>query len=146
VEETTRQDARPEPAREPAFVTGIAYGVLAILGVALGVLGSFEFSWTAGDVPLAALGWTVVNLAAFRGAGWAMRGKLGAAVPAVLWLIVVLVLSSRRPEGDLVVTGTAAGYVFIFGGALAAAIAVALTPSVSTWMLGGAARAPGVRR
>jgi hypothetical protein len=128
------------------LVTGMAYGVLAVLGSVLAVIGSFEFSWEAGSLPVAAVLLSVVNLAVFRGAGWAMETKLGAVVPAVFWLIVVVVLSSRRPEGDLIVTGTVPGYVFIFGGAIAALVAVSWTRSARPWMVGGAVPAPGVRR
>ncbi len=142
--DTTSPEAQPK--RDPAFLTGAAYGVLAVLGVALGVFGSFEFSWTFFGIPVAALGWSVLNLAVFRAAGWAMNGKLGAGVPAALWMVVVVVLSARRPEGDLVVTGTLAGYVFIFGGAVAALAAVSWTPSVRSWLLAGAAPMPDVRR
>jgi hypothetical protein len=127
----------PYPS-EPPFLTGLAYGVLAVLGVLLGLLGSFEFSWQAGSVPVAALALSVANLAVFRAAGWAMESKLGALVPAVLWIIIVLVLASRRPEGDLVVTGTTAGYVYMFGGAVAALVAIVWTRSARPWMLAGA--------
>ncbi|MDN3352662.1 DUF6113 family protein [Actinomadura sp. DC4] len=135
----------PEPTPEPAFLIGLAYGVLAVLGVVLGVIGSFEFSWGFGDVPVAAILLSAVNLAAFRAAGWAMESKLGAVVPALLWMIILVVLSSRRPEGDLVVTGTAAGYVYMFGGAAAALVAIGWTRSARPWMLSGAPRAPEAR-
>lgn len=133
----------PEPAPEPAFVVGLAYGVLAVLGVVLGVFGSFEFSWQVGAVPVAAIALSLVNLAIFRGAGWAMESKLGAVVPAVLWMIVLVLLSSRRPEGDLVVTGTTAGYTYMFGGAVAALVAIVWTRSARPWLLTGAPKAPG---
>jgi hypothetical protein len=48
-----------------------------------------------------------------------------AAVPPVLWLVIVLVLSTQRPEGDAVVPGTVTAYVFLFGGAVAGAYGVA---------------------
>lgn len=118
----------PPPRPEPAFLVGLVYGVLAVLGFVLGVVGSFEFAWEIGDIPIAAVLLSVLNLLVFRAAGWAMESKFGAVVPALLWMIILFVLASRRPEGDLVVTGTAAGYVYMFGGALAAVVAVALTP------------------
>jgi hypothetical protein len=135
----------PEPAPEPAVLIGLAYGVLAVLGVLLGVIGSFEFSWQFGSVPVAAIFLSLVNLAAFRAAGWAMESKLGAVVPAVLWMIILVVLSSRRPEGDLVVTGTTPGYVYMFGGAVAALVAIVWTRSARPWTLTGVPRAPGAR-
>jgi hypothetical protein len=112
-------------------ITGAAYGALVASGVALGVVGSFQFSWDLGGVPVAALVLTAVNLAVFCASGWAMAAKLGAVAVAVPWLIVVILLSSPRAEGDLVVTGTLEGWLFILGGATAAALAIAWTPS--TW-------------
>ncbi|WP_460354053.1 DUF6113 family protein [Actinoallomurus acanthiterrae] len=122
------------PASEPGLVTGAAYGALAVLGLFLGVVGSFEFSWTAGSVPVAAILLSLVEFAAFRFAGWGMSGRLGVAAIAVPWLIVVVLLSSRRPEGDLIVTGTTGGYVFIFGGAIAAVAAAVATRPARPWL------------
>jgi hypothetical protein len=133
------------PTPEPTFLVGLAYGVLAVLGLLLGLLGSFEFSWRAGSVPVAAIVLSVVNLLVFRAAGWAMESKLGAGVPALLWMIILVVLSSRRPEGDLVVTGTSPGYVYMFGGAAAALVAILWTRSARPWMLTGVPRPPEIR-
>jgi hypothetical protein len=111
-----------------SLTSGGAYGALVALGLALGLVGSFQFSWDLGGVPVAAILLTAVNFAVFRTAGWAMAAKLGAVAVVVPWLIVVILLSSPRAEGDLVVTGTLAGWVFILGGAAAAALAIAGTP------------------
>ncbi|MEV0399896.1 DUF6113 family protein [Actinoallomurus sp. NPDC050550] len=129
--------APQEPPREPGLVTGAAYGVLAVLGLLIGLVGSFEFSWTAGSVPMAAILLSLVEFAAFRLAGWGMSGRLGVAAMAIPWLIVVVLLSSRRPEGDLIVTGTTGGYVFIFGGAIAAVAAAVATRPARPWILQG---------
>ena len=138
MEQTTDPYTSPSPKPEPAILVGLAYGLLAVLGVLVGVIGSFEFAWAAGGVPVAAILLSLVNLAVFRAAGWAMESKLGAVVPALLWMIILFVLASRRPEGDLVVTGTTAGYVYMFGGAVAALVAIAWTRSARPWMLAGA--------
>jgi hypothetical protein len=61
-------------------------------------------------------------------------------------MIILFVLASKRPEGDLVVTGTAAGYVYMFGGAVAALVAIAWTRSARPWVLAGAPQAPGPQR
>ena len=145
MEQTTDPSPPREPTPEPAFLIGLAYGVLAVLGIVLGVIGSFEFAWEFGSVPVAALLLSAVNLVVFRAAGWAMESKLGAAVPAALWMIVLVVLSSRRPEGDLVVTGTTPGYLYMFGGAVAALAAIVLTRSARPWLLTGAPGTPEVR-
>jgi hypothetical protein len=145
VEQTTGPSPPPEPTPEPAFLIGLAYGVLAVLGIMLGVIGSFEFSWQVGSVPVAAILLSLVNLVVFRAAGCGMESKLGAVIPAVLWMIILVVLSSRRPEGDLVVTGTTAGYVYMFGGAAAALAAIVWTRSARPWVLTGVPRAPEIR-
>jgi len=43
----------------------------------------------------------------------------------VLWLLVIVVLSLPRPEGDLIVPGSLTGLVFLFAGAVAGAYGVA---------------------
>lgn len=132
-------DGAPEPYRRAqAMITGAAYGALGVFGLALGVFGSFLYSWMLGPVPIAALAFAVLNLAAVRLAGWGMSSKLGAVIPTVTWLVVVFSLSTKRAEGDLVITGTAPGYLFIVGGSIAAVIAIALTPSPHSWLLRGA--------
>jgi hypothetical protein len=125
--------------RLTAFITGGAYGVLGVLGIALGVVGSFLYSGTIGPVPVAAIVLILINLAALWLSGWAMNSPLGVLVPAAGWLIVVVVMSARRPEGDLVITGTMPGYVFMVGGMIAAlvAVVVAMSRSPGSWLLRG---------
>jgi hypothetical protein len=133
----------PAPAGRPAgpqthweaFVSGGAYGVLAVGGAAIGLMGSFYHAVEVGPVPVLAIVFAVLNLVAFQLAGWAMATRLGAVVPALAWLLVVIFLSSRRPEGDLVISASAAGYVFLLGGSIAAAVAVARTRSPRPWLL-----------
>jgi uncharacterized protein DUF6113 len=132
-------DGAPEPGGRPqAMVTGAAYGALAACGIVLGVVGSFLYSLELGSIPIAALAFVVVNLGAMRLAGWAMGSKLGAVIPTVTWLVVTFALSTKRAEGDLVITGTFPGYLFLIGGSISAMIAVALTPSQGSWLLRGA--------
>jgi hypothetical protein len=137
-------------AREPgaegpldAFVSGAAYAALALLGAVFGVVGSFSQDWTLGPVPVAAIVLVGLVFAMARLAGLGMGGRLGATVPAVVWGVVVFVLSMRRGEGDLVIPGTLAGYLFIVGGMLAAVAGVMTVPPArppGQWLLGGAGR------
>ncbi|HEX2313230.1 MAG TPA: DUF6113 family protein [Thermomonospora sp.] len=137
----------PGAAREEgpflAFLTGGAYGMLALLGLILGVLGSFHFGWRTGAFPLAALALVALNFALPWAAGRLMGTKPAAATPWVTWMAVVIAMAAERSEGDLVVTGDSAGYLFIVGGMVAGGLAVAVTrsPSTGSWLLG-----PGVRR
>jgi hypothetical protein len=142
VEPKSAQAREPNP-RVQAFITGAVYGGLVVAGLMLGVIESFSFSWSAGPIPLAAIAWSLFNLVAFWAAGWGLGGKLGATVPTLMWLAVVIVFAVQRPEGDLVVPGTAAGTVFLYGGVLAAGIAILLAPSSGTWLLGAAGRESG---
>ncbi|GAA2075773.1 hypothetical protein GCM10009780_10200 [Actinomadura alba] len=125
--------------RLEAFVSGAAYGVLAVLGFVLGLIGSFLFSGTIGSVPVAAIVLVLLNFACFRLAAWAMCSPLGALAPAVPWLVVVVLMSARRPEGDLVITGTTPGYLFMVGGMIAGLVAVvaAFSRSAGSWLLRG---------
>jgi hypothetical protein len=145
VEQTTDPYPSHQHRPEPAFLVGIGYGLLAVLGLVLGIFGSFEYSWEIGDVPVAAVLLSVLNLVVFRAAGWAMESKLGAAVPALPWLVILFVLAGRRPEGDLVVTGTAPGSVYMVGGAIAAVVAVAWTRQARPLAPGGAPLGSRVR-
>ena len=123
------------PSRLEAFVTGGAYGVLAVGGAVIGLAGSFYQDYSIGPIPVVAILFVLLNLGGFWLAGWAMGTRLGAVVPAVGWLLVVIFLSSTRPEGDLVISGTMAGYVFILGGAVADVIAIARTSPTHNWIL-----------
>jgi hypothetical protein len=60
----------------------------------------------------------------------AATGRRGTALlPPVVWLIVALLFAASRPEGDLVVPGTASGLAFLFLGAIAGAFgAVSASP------------------
>ncbi|TDC81982.1 DUF6113 family protein [Actinomadura sp. 7K507] len=129
-----------------AFLSGAAYAALGLLGAVFGLLGSFAQNWTAGPVPAASIVLVGLVFVMVRLAGTGMGGRLGATVPAVMWGLVAFVMSMRRPEGDLIVPGTTAGYIFIIGGMLAAVAGVMLVPAArppGDWLLGKAARTRG---
>jgi len=131
----------PEPRggdpRMAAVVTGAAYGALLVFGLAIGVYESFSYSWSVGWFPLAAVLISLLNLGVFWAAGWGMGGKLGAAIPAAGWLIMVMVFSARTSSGGLVVTGSPAGNTFLLGGTLTAILAIVFTRSSGNWLLSG---------
>ncbi len=98
------------------------------------VLALLTALWGAFLVPLRAFGVpvpvaVVVAVAAnlvLGSAGGRLYGRLGAALPGVLWFAIVATLQSRRPEGDLVVVGSATGLAFLLLGSVAAAVPVGL--------------------
>ncbi len=118
--------------RLDSVLTGALYGLLALGGVLLALVGSFSF----GRSLLIALALCALNLAAFRAAGWAAGTRTGALVPAAAWLTTTGVLSLPRAEGDVIITSGAGGMLFLFGGAAAALLATALTPATRSWLTG----------
>lgn len=116
----------PAPALGPV-PSGAAYGLVIVLAVLLAVWGSFLVPLRVGAtaVPLACVV-AVVGNALLGLAGGRLLGRAGAAGPALAWLAVVLVLSSPRDEGDLVVPGTLTGLAFQALGTLTSAIVIGL--------------------
>ncbi|GAA0406991.1 hypothetical protein Acor_51120 [Acrocarpospora corrugata] len=117
-------------------VTGAAYGTLAVLGVVLGVLGGFTHGWYALGVPVAAIAWVVVMFAVPYGMGRLMGTRLAALLPAMGWLVMSFVFAGERPEGDLIIAGNTAGYVYLYGGSVVVLAAILLIPSTGvSWLL-----------
>jgi hypothetical protein len=106
----------------------VAAGVLvSLFSVALAVVGAFLVPLRVGTVPLpvcvllCVAGNVVLTKLAVRQTGSVVVGVLQPA----LWLLVIVVLSLPRAEGDLIVPGSATGLVFLFAGAVAGAYGVA---------------------
>lgn len=100
--------------------------VAALLaGAAAGLLGSFVHAYTAYGVGVGLVVALGLSLSVLVTLGLATGGRRACVLAAVGWLAVVLVLSSRRPEGDLVVAGDGLGYGWLFGGTLVVVLAAA---------------------
>ena len=123
-----------------AFVTGGVYGVLLLLGGVEAVIGSFEYGWMAGPVPAAALGCCAAILLTCLLAGWAMRSLAGAVVPALGWIIVSFVLAMPDAQGSVIITNTSAGQWYLYGGAVSAAIGIAVVFAI--WIRGQSGTKP----
>ena len=131
--------ARPDRAADP-LAARVAAGVLiSLFSVGLALVEAFLVPLRVGTVPLpicvllAVAGNVVLTKLAVRQTGSVVVGVL----QPVLWLLVVVVLSLPRAEGDLIVPGSATGLVFLFAGAVAGAYGVA---SEITRRAGAAAR------
>ena len=96
------------------------YGMLFVLGAVLGVIGSFQYSWMAGSVPVAALAWCAVLLATCLLAAWAMRSVSGALAPAAGWILAAFLMSMPVSNGSVIITNTAAGRWYLYGGTVTA--------------------------
>ncbi|MDT0276795.1 hypothetical protein [Blastococcus goldschmidtiae] len=121
-----------------AVTTG--WAVLALAAAAwLALVEVFWLPLKAGPVPvpLSVLGAVAGNLLLVRLAHRLSGSRAVAVLPAVVWLVVALAATVRRPEGDLVLIGTgvtgAVGLAFLGCGVVAAAFAagrVLATPTV----------------
>ncbi|GLX98941.1 MULTISPECIES: DUF6113 family protein [Herbidospora] len=133
--ETAEHDDGPSGA-EPA-VTGAAYGVLFMLGLVVGVVGAFEHEWYLfGTLPVGAVLAVLILFGLPYAMGRLMRTRMAAGVVAVGWVIPSMILAGPRPEGDLAIAATLGGYIYLYGGLVAVALAVVFVPSAGgSWLL-----------
>jgi hypothetical protein len=97
----------------------VAYLGLAVLGALVAVAGALiQAGWFPGGLLLALAGCAAV----FYGGTKLTGTRLGAVVPAVVWLVCVMLLSSTRGEGDFLFAAGVGPYVYLLGGAMAAVI------------------------
>jgi ABC-type transport system involved in multi-copper enzyme maturation permease subunit len=100
------------------------YGVLFLLGLVEGIIGSFQYSLTAGRVPVAALVCCAVILATCLLGAWAMRSVSAAILPGMGWIIASFVLSMPVSNGSVIITNTTPGKWYLYGGTLSVAAGV----------------------
>jgi hypothetical protein len=112
-----------EPGSE-ALLTGGCYTVLLLLGIAEGIVGSFQYSRGIASFPAAAVGFAVLILLTCVLAAWGMRAPVAGLMPAVGWFAAAFLLAMSTPGGSIVITNTTAGKWFLFGGAVCAAAGV----------------------
>ena len=99
--------------------------VAVVAGVVGGFLGSFVHSLTSYGVPVGLITALALSLSIFVTAGIASGSRLGAGLAAAGWLLTVLLLTVRRPEGDLIIAGTLLGYAWLIAGMVVAGGCVA---------------------
>lgn len=108
----------PRPDVHPAVTAG-GYIALCLLGMVQGLVGTFQYSHGPGV--LVAILFDAAILATCILGARGMRTALGGLLPAVGWFVVTVVLSGNSAGGSVIVTNTAAGKWFLFGGSLCAA-------------------------
>jgi hypothetical protein len=120
--------AKRARARSEAFVSGGAYAVLFLLGLAEGVLGSFQYSRAdIGGVPLSAIGFALAIFLTCWLASWAMQGMAGALLPAIGWFVSSFVLAMPNSGGSVIIANTTAGEWYLYGGAVCALLGLGTT-------------------
>jgi hypothetical protein len=104
------------------FVLGLVLGIFGALLIPAGPrIGSVLLSV---GVAVALIGNIVAGVLGIEMTG----NRLGAIVPGIGWVVAVLPLGAKRPEGDLIVTGDTKGYAFLLAGLLASVSVIALAP------------------
>ena len=113
--------AQRSVSHSAAFISGGAYGLLFLLGLVEGVLGSFQYSRAdLGRVPLAAIGFALAIFLTCALAAWAMRGLLGGLLPAIGWFVASFGLAMPNTGGSVIIANSAAGEWFLYGGSVGA--------------------------
>ena len=93
------------------------YGVILVLGAVQGLVGSFQYSQS--PQPLVAIGLVVAILATCVLAGWGMRSFAATLAAGAGWLITSFLMAMGTHGGSVIITNTAAGEWYLYGGTLA---------------------------
>jgi hypothetical protein len=109
----------------PAAVRALLLAAAVFAGAGAGLLGSFVHPLSVLGAPVGLLLALGLSAGVFV-TGGLLLGRPTAVAAALGWVAVLLLLSSPRPEGDLVVPASATGYGWLLGGSLLAACCVAL--------------------
>ena len=105
-----------------ALTTAAGYLVLFVLGAFQGLIGCFQYS--RAPAPLIAIVLVVIIFGTCVACGWGVGTFAGGLLPAVGWILVSFILATGRPNGSVIITATAAGEWYLYGGALACLLGV----------------------
>jgi hypothetical protein len=108
--------------------------VVLWLAVLNAVFGAFLVPLRVGTtvLPVALLFASIGNYALGSAGGRVLGRRLGAAGPALVWLVLSLTFGSRRREGDLIIPSGWVGVSFLVVGAVASAVAYGLAVPAAT--------------
>ena len=99
-----------------ALTTAAGYLVLFVLGAFQGLIGSFQYS--RAPAPLIAIVLVVIIFGTCAACGWGVGTFAAGLLPAVGWILATFILAMGRPNGSVIITATAAGEWYLYGGAL----------------------------
>ena len=97
----------------------LGYVLLFVLGALQGMIGTFQYGRP--PTPLIAILLAVIIFVTCAGCGWGMGTFGGALLPAAGWLLASFILAMSRPNGSVLLTASAAGEWYLYGGALGCA-------------------------
>jgi hypothetical protein len=104
------------------------YVMIFVLGAVEGVVGSFQYGQS--PAPLVAIVLDAVILATCVLAGWGARSFGGTLAAAGGWLVAAFIMAMGTHAGSVIITNTAAGEWYLYGGTLAV-----LCGSLATFVL-----------
>lgn len=102
--------------------------MLGLFGMLQALVGAFFYG--VGPAPVAAIGFDLAILATCLIGGWGLGRPLGGVIPAIGWFVVAFVLASGTSGGSVLITASAAGEWFLFGGAACAAAGIVAAATV----------------
>lgn len=102
--------------------------MLGLFGMLQALVGAFFYG--VGSAPVAAIGFDLAILATCLIGGWGLGRPLGGVIPAIGWFIVAFALASGTSGGSVVITESAAGEWFLFGGAACATAGLVATTTI----------------
>jgi hypothetical protein len=110
----------PQPDGWQRAVTAAGYLMLFVLGALQGLIGSFQYGQS--PAPLIAIVLVVVIFATCALCGWGVGTFAAGLVPAVGWIVASFLMAMARSNGSVIITATAAGEWYLYGGALACVV------------------------
>ncbi|WP_395574394.1 DUF6113 family protein [Streptomyces sp. BK79] len=122
---TEPASALARPLRAPSLGRAALYLGLFVLGAVAGVAGALlQPAWFPGGLLLA----LAAEAGLCVGAGRAVGRRGGAVAPAAGWALVVVLLTTSRPEGDFLFAAGSGSYLFLLGGIAIAVMCATLAP------------------
>lgn len=109
----------------------------AVIGAAVGTLGSLVHRVTVLGLPVGLLLGLALTGLVVTGAGVVARSRAVAGAAAAGWFGPVVLFSTPRAEGDLLVASGAVGTLWLLGGSAAVVLAAVPPYARSTFRVGG---------
>jgi hypothetical protein len=106
-------------------VSALLYVVLFVLGAFVGVVGSFQYSQP--PTPWIAVLLVLAVFASCLLGGWGTESFRGTLIVGFGWILASFLLSMGSHTGSVIITATAAGEWYLYGGTLAVLLAVLAT-------------------
>jgi hypothetical protein len=114
-----------QPLKPPSAGRILAYLGLVLLGAVTGAAGALvQSAWFPGGLLLALAG----AAGLFLGGARAMGNRGGAVAGAAGWVVMIVLLTTSRPEGDFMFAAGGGSYAFLLGGMALAVICATVGP------------------